>query len=221
MGAALASVFVLVGAALVASCKKPYDEETERYVFVATNINLPYWQDAQAGFMGAAKTLGVKGELTGPTTYDPSGEVGMFRRIVEQQPAGICVFAARPDIFQAEIDKAVAQGIPVICVDADVPNSKRVMYTGCGGKFCEAVKWLGIREVLTAPQSPWQNPYVERLIGSIRRECLDHVIVFNGAGLRRVLRDYFEYYEHCRTHLFLDKDAYASRPIEPPARSFC
>ena len=116
MGAALASVFVLVGAALVASCKKPYDEETERYVFVATNINLPYWQDAQAGFMGAAKTLGVKGELTGPTTYDPSGEVGMFRRIVEQQPAGICVFAARPDIFQAEIDKAVAQGIPVICV---------------------------------------------------------------------------------------------------------
>jgi ribose transport system substrate-binding protein len=68
--------------------------------------------------------------MIGPTTYDPSAEVGMFRQVVEQHPAGICLSAARPDIFQAEIDKAVAQGIPVVCVDADVPNSKRVMYIG-------------------------------------------------------------------------------------------
>jgi len=80
--------------------------------------------------LDAAKTLGVKGELIGPTTYDPSAEVGMFRKIVEQQPAGICLSAARPEIFRAEIDKAVAQGIPVICVDADVPDSKRVLYIG-------------------------------------------------------------------------------------------
>ncbi len=130
MGAALASVFVPVGAGLIASCAKPYHEETERYVFVATNINLPYRQEAQAGFLDAAKTLGAKGELTGPTTYDPHGEVGMFRRIVEQNPAGICLSAARPEIFQADIDKAMARGIPVICVDADVPDSKRVMYIG-------------------------------------------------------------------------------------------
>jgi len=58
----------------------------------------------------------------------------------------------------------------------------------------KATGWLGIREVLTAPQSPWQNPYVERLIGTIRRECLDHVIVLNETGLRRVLKLYFEYY---------------------------
>jgi putative transposase len=84
-------------------------------------------------------------------------------------------------------------------------------------KFGETAGWLGIQEVLTAPQSPWQNPYVERLIGSIRRECLDHVIVFNEAGLRRVLKEYFEYYESCRTHLSLDKDAPISRPIQPPS----
>ena len=129
-GATLVSIFVFVGAVLITSCAKPFHEENERYVFVATNINLPYWQEAQAGFLDAAKALGVKGELTGPTTYDPNGEVGFFRQVVEQNPAGICLSAARPEVFQADIDKAVAQGIPVICVDADVPGSKRVMYIG-------------------------------------------------------------------------------------------
>src|SRR2546427_2996715 len=129
-GAKLVAIFIFAGAALIASCAKPYHEENERYVFVATNINLPYWKEAEAGFLDAAKALGVKGELTGPTTYDPNGEIGMFRQIVEQHPAGICVSAARPELFQAEIDKAVAEGIPVICVDADVPNSKRVLYIG-------------------------------------------------------------------------------------------
>jgi ribose transport system substrate-binding protein len=129
-GAALVSVFIFIGAALIASCAKPYHEENERYVFVATNINLPYWQEAQAGFLDAAKALGVKGELIGPAGYAPNEELVMFRQIVEQNPAGICLSAARPEIFQAEIDKAVAQGIPVICVDADVPDSKRVLYIG-------------------------------------------------------------------------------------------
>jgi transposase InsO family protein len=82
-------------------------------------------------------------------------------------------------------------------------------------KFSEAARWLGIGEVLTAPQSPWQNPYVERLIGSIRRECLDHVIVLNESGLRRILKSYLEYYEQSRTHLSLTKDAPIARPIQP------
>src|SRR5258708_36224751 len=59
--------------------------------------------------------------------------------------------------------------------------------------------------------------WAERLIGSIRRECLDHVIVFHQAGLRRILKDYFEYYERCRTHLSLEKDAPVSRPVELPS----
>ena len=85
-----------------------------------------------------------------------------------------------------------------------------------GEKFQEATAWLGIREVLTAAQSPWQNAYVERLIGSIRRECLDHVIVLEESGLRRVLKSYFEYYERTRTHLSLAKDAPIARAIQLP-----
>ena len=88
---------------------------------------------------------------------------------------------------------------------------------GCyGEEFHETTGWLGIREVLTAPQSPWQNPYVERLIGTIRRECLDHVIVFHEGALRRTLNSYFNYYERSRTHLSLDKDAPIPRRVQPP-----
>ena len=75
---------------------------------------------------------------------------------------------------------------------------------------------MGIREVLTAPSSPWQNPFAERLIGSIRRECLDHVLVLSERHLRRILTRYFAYYHRARTHLSLDKDAPDARPIEPP-----
>jgi transposase InsO family protein len=72
--------------------------------------------------------------------------------------------------------------------------------------------------VLTSPRSPWQNPFVERLIGSIRRECLDHVIVWNERGLRRYLEQYITYYDERRTHLSLDKDAPVSRAVHPPTR---
>jgi putative transposase len=59
------------------------------------------------------------------------------------------------------------------------------------------------------------NAYIERLIGSIRRECLDHLIILNETGLRRILKSYFDYYERSRTHLSLGKDAPVSRPIQP------
>jgi transposase InsO family protein len=75
---------------------------------------------------------------------------------------------------------------------------------------------MDIHEALTAPRSPWQNAYAERLIGSIRRECLDHVMVLNESSLRRILRSYFDYYQHSRTHLSLAKDAPDSRAIQPP-----
>jgi putative transposase len=83
-------------------------------------------------------------------------------------------------------------------------------------KVREPANWLGIREVLTAAQSPWQNAYVERWIGSIRRECLNHVAVLNEVGLHRILKSYLEYYERSRTHLSLGKDAPVSRPIQRP-----
>ena len=76
---------------------------------------------------------------------------------------------------------------------------------------------MGIRARPVVARSPWQNGHVERLIGSIRRECLDHVIVLNENGLRRILKSYFDYYEHSRTHLSLDKDAPLARAIQPPS----
>jgi len=87
-----------------------------------------------------------------------------------------------------------------------------------GEVFRRRVKHMGIEEVVTAYRSPWQNPYVERLIGSIRRECLDHVIVLNEAHLRRILASYFEYYHTSRTHLSLDRNAPIEREVEPPPK---
>ena len=85
-----------------------------------------------------------------------------------------------------------------------------------GSEFCNRIEAMGIREVITAPRSPWQNAYVERVIGSIRRECLDHILIFNERHLRRVLSSYVDYYQGTRTHLSLDKDSPDSRPIMPP-----
>ena len=83
-----------------------------------------------------------------------------------------------------------------------------------GPAFRKRVKGMGISEVQTAPHSPWQNPCAQRLIGSIRRECLDHVVVLGEQHLRRTLTRYFAYYHRARTHLSLDKDAPDGRPIE-------
>ena len=85
-----------------------------------------------------------------------------------------------------------------------------------GASFRHRVHSLGMQEVLTATRSPWQNPYVERLIGSIRRECVDHIIVFNEMHLKHTLRAYFSYYHKARTHLALDKQCPETRPVEQP-----
>jgi transposase InsO family protein len=76
-----------------------------------------------------------------------------------------------------------------------------------GAAFVGRARAMGIEQVLTAPRSPWQNPYCERVIGTLRRECIDHVIVVGEQHLRRILRRYLEYYHSSRTHLALDKDA--------------
>jgi len=85
-----------------------------------------------------------------------------------------------------------------------------------GATFRRRVRSLGIEEVLTAPRSPWQNPYAQRLIGSVRRECLDHIIVLSERHLKRILSQYFEYYHRWRTHLSLEMDTPISRPVQPP-----
>ena len=91
---------------------------------------------------------------------------------------------------------------------------------GCyGAEVRETLEALGMAEVLTAPRSPWQNPYDERLIGTIRRDLLDHVIVLNERHLLRLLKNFFDtYYHPCRCHMSLDDNAPKPREVEPPAK---
>jgi putative transposase len=85
-----------------------------------------------------------------------------------------------------------------------------------GHEFSRQAEVLGLEEIVTAPRSPWQNAYVERVIGSIRRDCLDHMIVVSDRQLRRILKEYVSYYNQVRTHLSLDKDAPMRRRVKPP-----
>lgn len=87
-----------------------------------------------------------------------------------------------------------------------------------GAAFRQRVRHMGIEEVLIASRSPWQNPFVERLIGSIRRECLDHVVVFHERHLQHILASYLAYYHRWRTHLSLAMDCPEPRPVSPPTR---
>jgi ribose transport system substrate-binding protein len=128
------SVHVLLSAillgGLLTACQQPYHQPEERYVFVAFNTGLPYWQEAEAGLNDAAKQMGVKAELVGPAAFAPNDELTAFQQAVAQKPSGIMLSAANPDIFKDPINTAVLQGIPVICVDADSPDSRRVMFIG-------------------------------------------------------------------------------------------
>lgn len=142
------------------SCQTPYHAQEERYVFVATNVNLPYWQEAQAGLTDASKQMGVKAEFTGPEKFDPQEEVKAFQKVVDSKPAGIMVSVARPELLQDAINTAIAQGIPVIAVDADAPNSKRVMFVGTdnfrageesGKRMADTLKGQGQVVVITIP----------------------------------------------------------------------
>ncbi|SEI22122.1 integrase core domain-containing protein [Paraburkholderia hospita] len=101
------------------------------------------------------------------------------------------------------------------CDSAYLVRDRDAIY---GAPFWRHIGSMGVEQVLTAPRSPWQNPYVERLIGSIRRDCLDHVTVLNERHLRRILTRYFDYYHCWRTHLSLDMNCPDPRPVQPHDR---
>ena len=124
----LVPVILLTG--FLWSCQAPYHQKDESYVFVAFNTNLPYWQEAAAGLEDSAKQLGVKAELTGPANFSVNDEVTAFRQAVAQHASGILVSAANPEAFREPINSAIQQGIPVICVDADSPESGRILFVG-------------------------------------------------------------------------------------------
>ena len=113
----------------------------------------------------------------------------------------------------AWLSRQVTEGFPWDTAPRYLLRDRDASY---GSEFCNRIEAMGITQVVTAPRSPWQNAYVERVIGSIRRECLDHVVIFNERHLHRVLSSYLDYYHRTWTHLSLGKDCPHSRPIQPP-----
>ncbi len=105
-------------------------DNSERYILVTVNSKLPYWQTARAGLEKAAAVYGVKSDVRGPDTYDPQAEVQEFRGAVALKPAGILVSVADAAQMKPAIDEAVNAGIPVITIDSDAPDSKRLYFIG-------------------------------------------------------------------------------------------
>lgn len=105
----------------------------------------------------------------------------------------------------------IIQGFPEGCEPRYLLRDRDSIY---GQEFRERIGAIGIEEILTAPRSPWQNPFCERLIGSVRRDCLNHIIILGESHLRRILVQHFRYYHKYRTHLSLAKDAPDPRVIQ-------
>jgi ribose transport system substrate-binding protein len=151
------------------SCGTGHSGET--YVLISTNIKVPYWQSAGAGFGQAAGQLGVGYAFQGPDTYDPGSEREAFENAVQKKPTGILVSVADPTTIKDSIDKAIASGIPVITIDSDAPASKRLFFIGTnnyqagltGGKrLVQELKGKGTVAVFTMPS---QSNLNERLHG--------------------------------------------------------
>src|SRR5437879_4051164 len=94
-------------------------EANEKYYLVSANIQVPYWKSAGAGFLQAASQIKVKAEFVGPDTYDPKAQQLEFQKLLKQKPSGILISPANPKLIKADIDAAIAAGIPVITMDSD------------------------------------------------------------------------------------------------------
>jgi ribose transport system substrate-binding protein len=115
--------------ALLIGCGRRHEAD-EYYVLVTANKSIPYWQTAANGFYEAGRQLGVKTDVIGPDNYDPNAEKDEFHNILAKKPAGILVSPADAELMKPEIDAAIAQGIPVISIDTDSPNSSRLFFIG-------------------------------------------------------------------------------------------
>jgi ribose transport system substrate-binding protein len=104
--------------------------KNERYYLIATNTSVPYWKTAAEGFQASGAKFGVTTDVRGPATFDPQAEVQEFRTVVARKPAGILVSVSSSSLLAPEIDAALAAGIPVITVDSDSPESKRLYFIG-------------------------------------------------------------------------------------------
>lgn len=150
-------------ATTLAACQEPYHQKDEQYYLITANINLPYWQEAEAGLRDAAQVMGVKAEMDGPTTLSPQDELDSFQKAVALHPSGILVSVMSQQLLKPAIDSAVAQGIPVICIDADAPDSHRIMFVGTdnfraglesGKRMADILKGQGQIAIVTVPGQP-------------------------------------------------------------------
>src|SRR6202521_2463266 len=111
------------------SCGSAHDSD-EYYVFVAANLQVPYWQTAGAGFSKAAEASKIRVSFVGPQTYDPKAERDALDQAVQKKATGILLAVTDPALLKDSIDKAVAAGVPVITIDSDAPSSKRLFFIG-------------------------------------------------------------------------------------------
>lgn len=114
---------------LLAGCGERHAAE-ETYILVSANVKVPYWQNAEAGLFAAARELKVKAQVLGPDTYDPQAEKQALQDAIRQRPAGIMISATDPALLKPEIDQAIAQGIPLITIDSDAPDTDRLLFVG-------------------------------------------------------------------------------------------
>jgi ribose transport system substrate-binding protein len=112
------------------NCTSPQHAVDEKYILISTNNAVPYWQEARAGLSRAGAQLQVKVDMAGPDTYDPKAESDAFREVLNKKPTGIAVSASDANLLKPAIDAAIAQGIPVLTIDSDAANSKRLMFIG-------------------------------------------------------------------------------------------
>jgi ribose transport system substrate-binding protein len=127
------SIITALGAALLlgtTACQAPEHSTDERYYLISNNIKVPYWQSALAGLGAARREMGVKAEMRGPDTYDVKAEHEEFQRVMQLKPTGILISAADAALMGPDIDAALGRGIPVLTIDADAPQSKRLYFIG-------------------------------------------------------------------------------------------
>lgn len=168
----LQAILLVLGIASVGTgCSSSRHEATEKYYLVAANVKLPYWLAAQSGLNRAAKQLSVQVEMVGPDTYDPQAEKQAFANAVSKKPSGILISASDAKMMTADIDAAIAAGIPVIAMDSDAPGSKRLAFIGTdnheagliGGKVL--MKALAGKSNVVVFSMPGQANLEERLHG--------------------------------------------------------
>ncbi|MGA2097315.1 MAG: substrate-binding domain-containing protein [Candidatus Acidiferrum sp.] len=194
----LALVAVVLGATL-AACQEPYHQKEEQYYLIAANVNLPYWQEAEAGLRDAATGMGVKAEMDGPATYSPQEELDSFQKAVALHPAGILVSVANQAMLKPAIDAAVLQGIPVICIDADAPDSHRIMFVGTDNfragqesakRMADLLKGQGQIVIITVPGQPNLDERVRGVTESLKKYPAMKVIqTIDDKGDSRVAND--------------------------------